>query len=65
MHISEAGSIFSNLSAQEQQAFRDLQNDSSIVIKGADKGQVIVVWDGEVLKRQIPNSLTLMFTRNM
>ena len=58
MQISEAGSNFSNLSAQEQQALRDLQNDSSIVIKGADKGSAIVVWDREDYLKEADSQLS-------
>ena len=35
----------SNLSAEEWQALRGLAADKTIVIKGADKGSSVVVWD--------------------
>ena len=35
----------SNLSAEEWKALRNLASDRSIVIKGADKGSPVVVWD--------------------
>ena len=41
--ISE--STQSNLSAEEWKALRGLAADKSIVIKGADKGSSVVVWD--------------------
>ena len=47
MEIHEKGSNFSNLSAEEQEAFKSLQRDSDIIIKGADKGSGVVVWDRE------------------
>ena len=51
MSIKAEGSNYSNLSQVEQQALRDLRNDESIVIKGADKGSGVVVWDkGDYLK---------------
>ena len=36
---------YSNFSKQEWQAVRELANDRSIVIKKADKGSCVVVWD--------------------
>ena len=39
--------IFSNLSIGEQQALYDLKSDKTIVIKEADKGSAVVVWDRE------------------
>ena len=41
--ISE--SIQSNISAEEWKALRGLAADKTIVIKGADKGSPVVVWD--------------------
>ena len=35
----------SNLSGEEWKALRNLADDRSIVIKGADKGSSVVVWD--------------------
>ena len=43
--VKAEGSNFSNLSTQEQEAIRNLQSDDSIVIKPADKGSGVVVWD--------------------
>ena len=36
---------YSNFSKEEWQAMRALANDRSIVIKKADKGSCVVVWD--------------------
>ena len=36
-----------SLTKSEQKALYDLKNDKSIVIKSADKGSVVVVWDRE------------------
>ena len=41
--ISE--STQSNISAEEWKALRGLAADKTIVIKGADKGSPVVVWD--------------------
>ena len=38
---------FNNLSQVERYALYYLKNDNTIVIKGADKGSVVVVWDRE------------------
>ena len=38
---------YSNLTRDERQALRSLKEDTSIVIKEADKGSAVVVWDRE------------------
>ena len=38
---------FNNLTKSERKALYDLKNDTSIVIKSADKGSPVVVWDRE------------------
>ena len=38
---------FNNLTKEEREALYSLKNDPSIIIKGADKGFVVVVWDRE------------------
>ena len=38
---------FNNLTKSERKALYDLKNDKSIVIKSADKGSAVVVWDRE------------------
>ena len=45
MSISTSGANFDNLSQSEKQAVKDLQSDESIVIKAADKGSAVVVWE--------------------
>lgn len=42
--IKERGHNFSNLSAEEREAFKNLKGYRDIVIKGADKGSAVVVW---------------------
>ena len=42
---------FNNLTNSEQKALYDLKNDTSIVIKSADKGSAVAVWDKEDYKR--------------
>ena len=42
---------FNNLIKEEREALYSLKDDHSIIIKGADKGSVVVVWDrGNYLK---------------
>ena len=45
MDVSDKGKSYSNLSKEEWDALSDLINDKSIVIKSADKGSAVVVWD--------------------
>ena len=43
--ISHEILTYSNLTKEEWQAFRSLADDRSIVIKKADNGSCVVVWD--------------------
>ena len=38
---------YNNLPSKERQVLYNLKNDKSIIIKGADKGSALVVWDRE------------------
>ena len=38
---------FNNLTKEEQEALYSLKDDPSIIIKGADKGFAVAVWDRE------------------
>ena len=38
---------FNNLTKEEREALYSLKDDTSIIIKGAGKGSVVVVWDKE------------------
>ena len=38
---------FNNLTKGERDALYNLKNDKTIVIKGADKGSAVAVWDRE------------------
>ena len=47
---------FNNLSKEERDALHSLKNDNTIVIKGAEKGSAVVVWDREhYLKEALSN----------
>ena len=45
MFVSPEGKNFSNLSSSEQLSLQQLKSDRNIVIKEADKGSAVVVWD--------------------
>ena len=45
--IPERGNNYSNLSASEQGALKNLRNDPTIIIKETDKSSARVVWDRE------------------
>ena len=45
MSVSPEGMNFSNLSSSEQLSLQQLKSDRNIVIKEADKGSAVVVWD--------------------
>ena len=47
MKLSVDGKIFSNLTKEELLALNSLKSDRTIVIKEADKGSGVVVWDRE------------------
>ena len=58
MQISEEGKNFSNLTKEERDAFYSLRNDSNIVIKSADKGSAVVVWDREDYLKETDSQLS-------
>ena len=45
LNIDEAGQNYPNLTKAEREALQDLMYDKNIVIKSADKGSTIVIWD--------------------
>ena len=49
---------FNNLSKEERDALYSLKNDNPIVIKGADKGSGVVVWDREGYLKEAHNQLS-------
>ena len=48
---------FNNLTKGERDALCNLKNDKTIVIKGADKGSAVVVWDREDYIKEAENQL--------
>ena len=55
--VSEQSNNFSNLTVSEQQALHNLKNDDSIIIKEADQGSGVVVWDREDYLKEADNHL--------
>ena len=49
---------YSNLTREERKALQTLKNDNSIVIKGADKGSAVVVWDREDYLKEAASQLS-------
>ena len=47
LDIEIPSKIFNSLLNEEQEAFFSLKDDPSIIIKGAGKVSVVVVWDRE------------------
>ena len=56
--IEEEGSNFRNLTKEEREALKILQNDTSIIIKSADKGSGVVVWDREDYLKEAESQLS-------
>ena len=48
---------YKNLTSKERQALYKLKNDTNIVLKGADKGSAVVVWDREHYIKEAQNQL--------
>ena len=47
LEIDISSKIFKNLTREERNALYNLRDDPTIIIKGADKGSAVVVWDRE------------------
>ena len=47
MNIEIPQNKYNNLTREERTALYDLKTDKNIIIKSADKGSAVVVWDGE------------------
>ena len=64
MSVSPEGRNFSNLSSSEQLSLKQLKSDGSIVIKEADKGSAVVVWNrGITLVRLTDNKMIGRFMK--
>ena len=49
---------YNNLTREERKALYDLRNDTSIIIKEADKGSVVVIWDKEDYLKEAEEQLS-------
>ena len=49
---------YSNLTRKERTALNSLRNDTSIIIKGADKGSAVVIWDRDDYLREAESQLS-------
>ena len=47
MNIEIPQNKYNNLTREERSALYNLKNDKNIIIKSADKGSAVVVWDGD------------------
>ena len=47
MNLGPIKHRYNNLTREERKALYDLTNDTSIIIKQADKDSVVVIWDKE------------------
>ena len=57
MKLSAVGKNFNNLTREEISALNGLKSDRTIVIKEADKGSGVVVWDREDYIREAEDQL--------
>ena len=48
---------YSNITKEEREALNSLRNDTSIIIKGADKGSAVVVWDRKDYIKEVNSQL--------
>ena len=56
-NIKAQGSNYSNLTKSEREVLKNLSEDKSIIIKPADKGSAVVVWDREDYIKEAPKQL--------
>ena len=52
MQIDEQGENYPNLTKKEREAMKELMTGCSIIIKPADKGSGIVIWDKQDYLRE-------------
>ena len=54
LEIDISSKRFNNLTKKERNALYSLRDDPTIIIKGADKGSAVVVWDREDYLKEAP-----------
>ena len=57
MNIEIPQSKYNNLTKEERSALYNLKNDKNVVIKSADKGSAVVVWDRDDYIKEAENQL--------
>ena len=57
MKIEMPKDKYNNITSKERQALYDLKNNKNIVIKGADKGSAVVIWDRDHYIKQAEKQL--------
>ena len=57
MDIDISSERFNNLTREERNALYNLRDDPTIIIKGADKGSEVVVWDREDYMKEVHKQL--------
>ena len=60
MNIYEQRQNYPDLTKKEREAMKELMNDCTIIIKPADKGSGLVIWDKRDYLRECENHLTDM-----
>ena len=60
MQIDEQEQNYPNLTKKEREVVKQLMNDCKIIIKPADKGSRIVIWDTQDYLRECENQLNYM-----
>ena len=60
MEIDKQGDNYPNLTKKEHEVMKELMNDCIIIIKPAEKGSGIVIWDKQGYLRECENQLTDM-----
>ena len=57
MNIEIPQTKYNNLTREERSALYNLKNDKNIVIKSADKGSTVVVWDTDDYNKEAEKQL--------
>ena len=57
LDIDISSKRFNNLTKEERNALYNLRDDPTIIIKGADKGSAVVVWDRDDYLKEAPKQL--------
>ena len=63
LDIDISSKRFNNLTKEERNALYNLRDDPTIIIKGADKGSAVVVWDREDYLNEASNCRIKMSMR--